>query len=270
MFVAASGFAQDSYREAVKQFILANGQIDRMKSLFTQLNESFFKTTDGVDLNALAERYVMECLDDQLTDLALPMMKERNLTEADLRTVSALLTTPQGKLFTEHQNEWNMELPAAMVGAMVEQASMFEDGAAAENVAVNSDIDADYAAKFRNMMEVGKVKDMVMDFWDGFKEGAPNMPETFKNWFEENFVTIAMNSAFGIMTPEDIEYGTKLFSNESYLKTQDISNMKLEGMQNMGTEMIGAYLDWMEAQGAELSGNATLMKMLLQKKSEVE
>ena len=270
MFVAASGFAQDSYREALKEYISLNGQADRTKTSFMTLTESFFKKTDGVDLNALTERYIKECLDEQVADMMIPIMKERNVTEADLREVISLLSTPQGKAFTEHQNEWNIELPAALIGAMVEQASMFEDGAAVENVAVNPEIDADYAAKFRNMMEVGKVKDMFMGFWDGFKEGAPNMPETFKNWFEENFITITMNSAFGIMTPEDIEYGTKLFSNESYLKTQDVSNIKLEGLQNIGTEMIGAYLDWMEAQGAELSGNATLMKMLLQKKTEVE
>ena len=216
MFVAASGFAQDSYREALKEYISLNGQADRTKTSFMTLTESFFKKTDGVDLNALTERYIKECLDEQVADMMIPIMKERNVTEADLREVISLLSTPQGKAFTEHQNEWNIELPAALIGAMVEQASMFEDGAAVENVAVNPEIDADYAAKFRNMMEVGKVKDMFMGFWDGFKEGAPNMPETFKNWFEENFITITMNSAFGIMTPEDIEYGTKLFSNELF------------------------------------------------------
>ena len=266
MLVAASGYAQDSYREAVKQFVSANGQIDRMKSAFTTLNETFFKKTEGVDLNVLTERYVKECLDDQVTDMVMPMMKERNLTEADLRTVTALLSTPEGKVFTDHQNEWNMELPSAMIGAMAEQAGMFEDGSVAEKVAVNPDIDAGYEAKFRKMMEVGKVKEMVMGFWEGFKEGAPNMPETFKNWFEENFVTIALNSAYGIITPEDIDYGTKLYSNESYLKTQDISGMKVADLQSTGVGLMSGYIDWMQAQGAQLSSTATLMKSMLENK----
>ena len=201
MLVAASGYAQDSYREAVKQFVVANGQIDRMKSAFATLNETFFKKTEGVDLNALTERYAKECLDDQVTDMMIPMMKDRNLTEADLRTVTSLLSTPEGKVFTDHQNEWNNELPSAFIGVMFDQASLLEDGGAVDKVTVNPDIPESYESKFRNMMEVGKVKDMLMDFWDGFKEGAPNMPETFKNWFEENFVTIALNCAYGIMTP---------------------------------------------------------------------
>ena len=266
MLVAASGYAQDSYREAVKQFVSANGQIDRMKSAFTTLNETFFKKTEGVDLNALTERYVKECLDDQVTDMVMPMMKERNLTEADLRTVSALLSTPEGKAFTDHQNEWNTELPTAMVGVMFEQAELLEDEGVVEKIAVNPDIPKSYETKFRNMMEVGKVKDMLLGFLDGFSEGAPNMPDKYKKWLEENFVTIALNCAYGIMTPEDIDYGTKLYSNESYLKTQDISGMKVADLQSTGVGLMSGYIDWMQAQGAQLSGTASLMKSMLEKK----
>lgn len=264
MLVAASSYAQDSYRETVKQFVSANGQIDRMQSAFTTMNETFFKKTEGVDLNALTERYVKERLNDQMTDLVLPMMKERNVTEADLRTVTALLSTPEGKLFTAHQNEWNTELPGTMVGIMFEKADMLEDGG---NVTVNPDIPADYVAKFRNMMEVGKFKDTFKDLLNGIEEGTQNMlPDSFKKWLEENIVTIALNSAYGIMTPEDIDYGTMLYSNESYLKTQIVSGMKIGDIQSTGMDLMAGYIDWMESQGAQLSGTASLMKSMLEKK----
>lgn len=264
MLVAASSYAQDSYRETVKQFVSANGQIDRMQSAFTTMNETFFKKTEGVDLNALTERYVKERLNDQMTDLVLPMMKERNVTEADLRTVTALLSTPEGKLFTAHQNEWNTELPGTMVGIMFEKADMLEDGG---NVTVNPDIPADYVAKFRNMMEVGKFKDTFKDLLNGIEEGTQNMlPDSFKKWFEENIVTIALNSAYGIMTPEDIDYGTMLCSNESYLKIQNVSGVKLDDIKSTGMDLMVGYIDWMESQGAQLSGTASLMKSMLEKK----
>ena len=264
MLVAASSYAQDSYRETVKQFVLANGQLDRMQSAITTMNETFFKKTEGVDLNALTERYVKERLNDQMTDLVLPMMKERNVTEADLRTVTALLSTPEGKLFTAHQNEWNTELPGTMVGIMFEKADMLEDGG---NVTVNPDIPADYVAKFRNMMEVGKFKDTFKDLLNGIEEGTQNMlPDSFKKWFEENIVTIALNSAYGIMTPEDIDYGTMLCSNESYLRIQNVSGVKLDDIKSTGMDLMVGYIDWMESQGAQLSGTASLMKSMLEKK----
>ena len=265
MLVAASSYAQDSYRETVKQYVEVNGQSDKLKTLFTKLNETFFKKTEGVDLSALTERYVKERLNDQMTDLVLPMMKERNVTEADLRTVTALLSTPEGKLFTAHQNEWNTELPGTMVGIMFEKADMLEDGG---NVTVNPDIPADYVAKFRNMMEVGKFKDTFKDLLNGIEEGTQNMlPDSFKKWFEENIVTIALNSAYGIMTPEDIDYGTMLCSNESYLKIQNVSGVKLDDIKSTGMDLMVGYIDWMESQGAQLSGTASLMKSMLEKKT---
>lgn len=263
MLVAVSSYAQDSYRETVKQYVEVNGQSDKLKTLFTKLNETFFKKTEGVDLSALTERYVKERLNDQMTDLVLPMMKDRNVTEADLRTINSLLSTPEGKLFTAHQNEWNTMLPEKMVDIMLEKADMLDDGG---NVAVNPEIPADYVAKFSNLMEMIKVKDTFKDLWGG-KEGAQGMlPETFKTWFEENFIAIAVNSAYGIITPEDIDYGTMLYSNESYLKAQNVSGLKLEDIQSFGMDMVGGYIDWMQAQGAQLSSTATLMKSMLENK----
>ena len=264
MLVAVSSYAQDSYRETVKQYVEVNGQSDKLKTLFTKLNETFFKKTEGVDLSALTERYVKERLNDQMTDLVLPMMKDRNVTEADLRTINALLSTPEGKLFTAHQNEWNTMLPEKMVDIMLEKADMLDDGG---NVAVNPEIPADYVAKFRNMMEVGKFKDTFKDLLNGIEEGTQNMlPDSFKKWFEENIVTIALNSAYGIMTPEDIDYGTMLCSNESYLKIQNVSGVKLDDIKSTGMDLMVGYIDWMESQGAQLSGTASLMKSMLEKK----
>lgn len=268
MLIAASSYAQDSYREAVKQYVSVNGQVDQMKSAFTTLNETLFKKTDGVDLNALTERYIKECVNDQLTDIALPMMKERNMSEADLRSLTALLSTPEGKTFTAHGNEWNKELPAALIGAMYEHNGMLEDdeaGMGAQDVPVNPEIDADYQAKFRKMVEDAKIKDTILNL-----QGSLSLPDKFKKWFEKNFVVIAMNCAYGIMTPEDLDFATKLNASGAYAKVQNVSGLKLEDLQSTGMSMIGEYLDWMQAQGAQLSGAASLMKSMLEKKDEVE
>ena len=85
MLVAASGYAQDSYREAVKKYLSVLGPADEMKSALYEMNETFFVPSSNVDYDMLTERYFKEVFNDQLIDMFEPMMKERNVTEADLR-----------------------------------------------------------------------------------------------------------------------------------------------------------------------------------------
>ena len=61
MLITASGYAQDSYREAVKQFLNVDVMFERSKAIIP-----FFKTmfvNDGkVNLDQLNERYLTEQL----------------------------------------------------------------------------------------------------------------------------------------------------------------------------------------------------------------
>ena len=41
--VSVSGFAQDSYREALKENLLINNNVDKLKDVFININESLFE-----------------------------------------------------------------------------------------------------------------------------------------------------------------------------------------------------------------------------------
>ena len=261
------GYAQDSYREALKEHLSLSDQYDDMKKALNDLNNSFIEQSDNVDLEQLTERYLKECFIDHLADMVEPMMKERGVTEADLKTVSAMHSTSEGKTFLAHRHEANKKFKE-----MLPEAPSFESSEEVAKIPVNPDIDAEYAAKFKKMMEVSDIKQQMLKLIDGFfpQKLIEDLDETkevanIKSWIDENLTTAFLNSAYGTLTPEDLDYGTMLYSNESYRKitTMSLSGMNMLSAMGQFAQIMVKYLDWMESQGAQLSERAKGLKYLM-------
>ena len=108
VLVAASGYAQDSYRQAVKDYLTAIGQFEKTKSLLSDM-KMLFKKSDQVDINQLTQRYLDERFEDDMLDPYVSEMTEIGMSEAGLREVASLGSTPEGKTFAEHEKEWLSE-----------------------------------------------------------------------------------------------------------------------------------------------------------------
>ena len=203
MLVAASGYAQDSYREAVKEYVSVLGPADEMKSALYEMNETFFVPSSNVDYDMLTERYFKEVFNDQLIDMFEPMMKKRNVTEADLRTLNEMLATPKFQTFIAHQNEWLEKLSQISD----ECISKLNDGDEPENIQVNKDIDADYAAKFQKMWKESGKEEASIGLYDklSLDENTEEFAKIgkYKTWLADNFGTIALNAAYGTLTLDE-------------------------------------------------------------------
>lgn len=279
MLVAASGYAQDSYREALKQYLFNQGLCDHdmINSILGYSYETYFKQSDNVDLEKLTERFINETLINQMVDFSEPMMKERNVTEDDLRTLNAMLSTPEGQTFLAHQNEWDDKLNEISY----EYRRLFQNGGEPEALQVNPDIDAGYVAKFQKMWNV--IEEQTMGMINGlFPSMMPSeMPSEMtdelademaelnrtKNWLNVNYGTLALNTAYGILTPEDLDFGAKLFANESYRKATDTADKSPYSLLGEGTgflmDFLMKYFDWMESQGAQPSEKLIDLKRLM-------
>lgn len=269
-----SGFAQDSYREALKENLLINNNFDQLKDVFININESLFEKNDNVEL--LTERYIQEALVEHFVDVVEPIMKEHNVTEADLRTVNALLSTPRGQAFLSHDEVWDTKFK----NALFELVPSFEEDSVAENVekiTVNPGIDAEYAAKFNEMMEASEIKQKMLSFMDGLFprhsfEGYEDLDEPdeikemfnyIKKWVDDNLTTVALNSAYGILTPDDLDFGVKLFSSSPHRKITDMSGMSFLSLMGKSSDIMMKYIDWMESQGAQVTEKAKGLKKLM-------
>lgn len=262
MLVAASGHAQDSYREAVKQYLLYLGPDNQMKTALCEMKDAFFVPSGNVDLDLLTERYIKEVMIDQMTDMTETMMKERNVTEVDLRTVNAMVAPPEFQTFLSHQNEWDEKITRISD----ESVSLLKDGGEPENVQVNPDIDPDYAAKFQKMWKESGILEKSIGLYDRISLGemTEEMAQLgkYKTWLADNLGTIALNAAYGTLTLEDFDLGMKLYTNESYRRVTDTSDMNVFSVIGPATELIMNYLDWMESHGAQPNSKFQSIKML--------
>lgn len=261
MLVAASGYAQDTYRDAIKKYLSFFGKTIQMENSLREINGTVFMQNDKVDLEMLTERYLHEVYEDQMADVFESMMKERDVTESDLRTIIAMAVTPEGQTYLAHENEWNEKLSEVST----EYMSQLLEGDEPEKLQVNPDIDAVYAAKFQKLWKDCGIEEKTIRLLDGAipgeMSGETSAAGKLKT-FADNLGTMALNAAYGSMTLEDFDFGMKLYSNESFRKATDTSDMNLYSLMGIGAEVIMKYLDWMESQGAQPNEKLQSFKML--------
>lgn len=262
LLIGLTALAQDSYREAVKQYLSCNSyQLEKGKNVLDAFKDLFVADV-AVDIDQLTKRYIDERLEDSMVDFTLPMMKAKGVTEADLHEVTSLLSTPEGKAFITDQQSWILTYSLAfmMSTMIVLEEGIDNEESQLESIEVFPDIDATYAAKFSKISEkMGFIDLLMKKLMEGFYEDDDvaldnNEKEKVLGWLSENAYPMALNSAYSTMTPEDLDYAETLYSYESYRKLNDNSEVDLDDV-NVGA-IFSDYLNWMQEQGATVDENS--------------
>lgn len=277
LLVAACGYAQDSYREAVKDYLTAFDQFEKSKSLIPSMN-LLFEKNDKVDIDQLTNQYLEERFENDVIDWFESYVKSYDMTEADLKELASLFASPEGKTYLDHQEEWmgkfftNLMMPfvnAAKEGFVPEDMDMdadfdeeFETKVTAhmlgEPVQPNEEIDAAYAAKFNDVIwksdNAKKIMDVMMQRFEESTDSIYERKETrqlYKDWMMASVPAIVLNSAYGTLTLEDLDFVAKLFDNEAYGKFLDINNTDNEILKT--GHFMTKYAEWMKEHGATVS-----------------
>jgi hypothetical protein len=284
MLVAASGYAQDSYREAVKQYLTAIDQFEKSKSLISDLS-ILFERDGQLDIDQLAKRYLDEQYENDMVDWFTSIAMVRDMTETDLKEVASLMSSPEGKIFELHQQDWmgnflvNWMTPFMSMGEkmdfdddevidddeeiVIEDDEDWSSGGLMDllgpPIEPKAEIDAAYAAKFNDViMESAMGKSMMDAMMQKFNEDVPDDPKeqesnkAMQDWMLTSFPAVLLNSAYGNLTLEDLDYATKLFSNESYCKLSSYGSTADLENQKVGHFMV-KFMDWMKEQGAKVT-----------------
>lgn len=271
MLVAASGYAQDSYRQAVKDYMKAVNQLEKEKAYISSMSMMFDR--DGkVDIDQLTKRYLGEQYENDMIDFYVFAYKEQGITEADLRELSSLLTTPEFETLTAHSKSWMMEYASYMMTPFVEQMKVLQEpmepGEYLDKVKdyvsfldspvqPRPEIDAAYADKFNQVMlgspAVKQIMNMMLNRLD---EKDPELQESskkVKDWMTKNVPVLLLNFAYGNLTDEDLDYAAKLQANETYSKflNFDLSSIDMEKYYNKHPYF--KYMNWMKEQGVKTS-----------------
>ena len=263
VLVAASGYAQDSYRQAVKDYWspCVKGHLNQLDSVFKSTNGIWFQS-GNLDLNQLANRYLEERLMDYMTDLFLPKVKELGVSEAALRENAALWSTPAGKTYLEHLQQLTEVLKVDLASLIDLDNLKIKNGDTSDPVQIKADIDAGYVAKYKKVME-GDLINVVEGSFDQysnlatmiFKDKSDELADLqnkiagLKAWSTANLPAMTINAAYGIITEDDLDFVTKLQSLDTH-KLLGLIPMSNVDLMSMGSGIMMDYLEWMENHGA--------------------
>ena len=279
MLVAASSYAQDSYRQAVKDYMAIYFQkamesyLNQMDSTFKSHNTYYFESGD-VDLNQLTERYFKEGFMDYMTDFMCAKTKELGVTEAGLREFVSLMSTPEGQTYKEHMAQWveAIKRDTTALNALYSLDSLkIMAGEFPGPIPVKAGIDPGYVEKYKKVMEADMTKylqgffDQYFNFFkmmfgemsyklsdetkDKMKD-IQNMFDGLTNWMTANFPTMALNYAYGIFTEDDLDFLAKLQTLDTTHQLLGLLPMNPGDLMTIGQGAMKSYFEWMENHGA--------------------
>lgn len=272
MLLAVSAYSQDSYRQAVKDFMAATDQVEHAKSLISTISIVYDRSGE-VDIDQLTKRYIDEYLEDALLDVTVPLWKAKGITEAEMREMTSLYSSPEYKAYSSHQKDWMLEFANYVMEPLFEAMEIVSEGVYRtpksldrlhSQLQPNAEIDTAYINKFNQvMMEsvlVKSLKDAMFKKMDERMEqakGKVDMDESkrkesgedAKEWMAKNLPVILLNSAYGKLSIEDLDYAAMLFSNETYNKLNSYTDE--ESMNKVSQNL--NYGEWMKEHGAKYS-----------------
>ena len=269
MLVAASGYAQDSYRQAVKDYMAIYSQkamesyLNQMDSTFKSHNTYYFESGD-VDLNQLTERYFKEGFMDYMTDFMCAKSKELGVTEAGLRELISLMSTPEGQTYNEHSAQW--------FEAIKHDTTVFDGldtlkimaGEDPDPIQIKAGIDPGYVEKYNKVLEADMVKQYLQGYFDQYfniftmifrempdeMKDVQNKLDRVKNWMIANLPTMALNNAYGIITEDDLDFLAKLQTLDTTHQLLGFLPMNPGDLMTIGQGAMKNYIEWMENHGA--------------------
>lgn len=269
MLVAASGYAQDSYRQAVKDYMAIYSQkamesyLNQMDSTFKSHNTYYFESGD-VDLNQLTERYFKEGFMDYMTDFMCAKSKELGVTEAGLRELISLMSTPEGQTYNEHSAQW--------FEAIKHDTTVFDGldtlkimaGEDPDPIQIKAGIDPGYVEKYNKVLEADLVKQYLQGYFDQYfniftmifrempdeMKDVQNKLDRVKNWMIANLPTMALNNAYGIITEDDLDFLAKLQTLDTTHQLLGLLPMNPGDLMTIGQGAMKNYIEWMENHGA--------------------
>ncbi len=94
---------------------------------------------------------------------------------------------------------------------------------------------------------VGQMANMFGD-----KKDTPEVKK-FTKFMEDNVQTIYLNQSYGIMTTDDLKFGTKLNKTEAWKHMMKSSTDMMQDPQSLGMGIVMAYISWLQEQGVKLN-----------------
>lgn len=249
--------AQNNYHDAMKAYMKACpsalvGMDEKMGEALKLVNQNLIKDYNGMTSEQLVNKYMKDqFIDDMLTEMMIPVV-EKNATIAEIKELTAAMSTPAGRTYQEHQKKLNSQ------NKVIEELCMevMQDimaGNSPKPVAVKSGIPQSYVNLYGQFFKLSGLQSTIAPMANAFgdKKDTPEVKKFIK-FMDDNVQTIYLNLSYGIMTTNDLKFGTKLYKTEAWKHMMKTTTDMMQDPQSTAMKIVLAYMRWLEAQGVKI------------------
>lgn len=252
--------AQDSlYREALKEYfnIRPSDLVDiDVKKATSEINNRALLGFDQNKLDSLLKRYHDEQLQDDFLDFLLMPAFKGIVSFEDLKELTALMQTPEGQLFQEHEVALKMKIKKEgreLISSATSSAfKALQRGDRLEDVKPDKNIPKEYRKKYFESTDTALISSLMAPLHNLLlKKDDSDDKSRLAAVLEhqrKNLATILLNLSYGIMTEDDLDFQKLWYSLKAQQHFVTAIRKTLNNITEYSQQWMFSYAQWLDKQ----------------------
>ena len=258
LVVSMTVAAQDEMTRALLDYVKAcpsattgMGVDGNMSEALKMVNQELIQEYNGKTSEELVSDYMKNhLLNDMVEKVMAPAIKEF-VTVNEVKQLTAAMSSPEGKLFQQHQKKINESTNFEKVGESI-MKSILDDKEL-------NDIKPDPACpklyistfyKYYELSNLGSIIDQIGGLF-GDKKDDPKVIK-YMDYLKKNMATIYLNNYYGTMTMDDLKFGMKVYQTDAWKHMMQAQSKMVSDPQKLGMGIVMSYINWLTEQGVEI------------------
>ena len=251
LFMSVSSYAEDSYREALRQFT----ELSHVSSSMAQ--EKMVPSLAGVamamygysmeEASILSEKFCSENLMNWVLDYMEESFKGI-ASESDIKAACSFYTTSRGAVALAHSESYNnQEAQQKMMLKMLPDIMKLAEGKKVDKV--KSDAPSSYAKLFHKYFVNSGLQEIFAGMMENMKRGKEedvDYDKRYHSYMEENMETIVMDAGYPTVTEEDLQALIDFTDTDSGKNISKATVNMANNAVTFGTNLIQAFSEYVE------------------------
>lgn len=255
LFLGTAVRAQDSYHRALTRYVQSNRlacvvQPDELRKGLTELTDRALRDKKGFETETLVDCYMREQFMPDLVQYVLLPAYGRHVVEDELHQLTQLYASPAGRTFVEHMQQWQKRLDPVVAELLSWQVEEMDGGNQLMPVQPDSRCPQEYISLFYEYYDAARPNAAInaMEQSEVYRWGEEELRRIFDMmlpYLRANLRNISLNTAYGVLTEDDLRFGKKTASTEAYQRATDAAVEAACTMQTSTRLLYMKYLDWL-------------------------
>jgi len=252
--------AQDSlYREALKEYfnVRPSDLVDiDVRKATSDVNNRVLLEFNQNKLDSLLKRYHDEQLQDDFLDCLLIPSFQGIVSLEDLKELTALMQTPEGQIFQEHEVALKMKIKkdgGELISSSMNSAyRTIRRGDRLEDVKPDKNIPKKYRKKYFESMDTALITSLIAPLHNLLlkEDGSDDNSRlaAVLRYQRKNISTIMLNLSYGIMTEDDLDFQKRWYGMEAWQHSVTAIKKMMDNMTEYSQQWMASYAQWLDEQ----------------------